>query len=138
MIRGNTSRPAYIKPPFVDAPKKSRPYLIYGLGSTDFRINFILVSILWCAACPSLYHFLLTSRWRFLRCRILVTSLIPLKYQFCRKEDWTINWTLRLRISSRRKYKLTSGNVQFSYPKLAMYMPLILEWEMVSCAFHNA
>jgi hypothetical protein len=40
------SRPLRIKAPFVDAPTKSKPYrLIYGLGFTDYRINFILVSI---------------------------------------------------------------------------------------------
>lgn len=53
VIRGNTSRPSYIKPPFVDAPKKSRPYLKYCLGATDFRINFILVSTCvfgWCTS----------------------------------------------------------------------------------------
>ncbi len=44
VIRGNTSRPSHIKPPFVDAPKTSRHYRMYGLSATDFRINFILVS----------------------------------------------------------------------------------------------
>lgn len=44
IIRGKMSRPSHIKPPFVDAPKKSRPYrMIYGIGATDYRINFILV-----------------------------------------------------------------------------------------------
>lgn len=43
VIRGNTGRPSYIKPPFVDAPKKSR-HLMYALSATDSRINFILVS----------------------------------------------------------------------------------------------
>ena len=43
MIRGKTSRPSHIKSPFVDTPKKSRSYAqVYGLGATDFRINFIL------------------------------------------------------------------------------------------------
>ena len=43
MIRGKTSRPSHITSPFVDAPKKSRSYRqVYGLGATDFRINFIL------------------------------------------------------------------------------------------------
>jgi hypothetical protein len=44
VIRGKTSRPSHIKPPFVDAPKTSRPYRMYGLSATDSRINFILVS----------------------------------------------------------------------------------------------
>lgn len=45
VIRGNTSRPSNIKPPFVNVHKKSRPYqLMYGLGATDHRINFLLVS----------------------------------------------------------------------------------------------
>ncbi len=61
MIRGNTSRPAYIKPPFVDAPQKSRPYLRYALGTTDFRINFILVSAE-VAAFPSCIIFNFTSQ----------------------------------------------------------------------------
>mmetsp|Transcript_11262 Transcript_11262/g.20625 ORF Transcript_11262/g.20625 Transcript_11262/m.20625 type:complete len:623 (+) Transcript_11262:1240-3108(+) len=43
VIRGKTSRPSNIKPPFVDAAKKSRTYrMMYGLGSTDHRINFVL------------------------------------------------------------------------------------------------
>lgn len=43
MIRGTMSRPSRIKPPFVDAPKNSRNYqMMYGLGATDFRINFFL------------------------------------------------------------------------------------------------
>ena len=46
VIRGKTSRPTRIKAPFVEAPTKSKPYrLMYGLGFTDYRINFILVSI---------------------------------------------------------------------------------------------
>lgn len=46
VIRGNMSRPSHIKLPFVDAAKMSRPYrMMYGLGATDHRVNFILVSL---------------------------------------------------------------------------------------------
>jgi len=57
VIRGKTSRPSHPKPPFVDAPKKSMPYqMMYGLGATDFRINFILVSRNHCSTPPWLLH----------------------------------------------------------------------------------
>mmetsp|Transcript_31229 Transcript_31229/g.66068 ORF Transcript_31229/g.66068 Transcript_31229/m.66068 type:complete len:1880 (+) Transcript_31229:299-5938(+) len=43
VIRAKSSRPSNIKPPFVDAAKKSRTYrIMYGLGSTDHRVNFLL------------------------------------------------------------------------------------------------
>jgi hypothetical protein len=42
VIRGQMSRASHIKPPFVDAPKASKPYLIYGVMA-DHRVNFILV-----------------------------------------------------------------------------------------------
>lgn len=44
VIRGKLGRPVHARSPFVEPPKKSRSYLIYALTSSDYRVNFILVS----------------------------------------------------------------------------------------------
>ena len=69
VIRGNTSRPSHIKPPFADAPKTSRPYRMYGISATDFRINFILVRTTSCFLFVCLFVYL------FIYCRSHIRSI---------------------------------------------------------------
>ena len=45
VIRGKLGRPVHARSPFVEPPKKSRSYLMYALASSDYRVNFILVSL---------------------------------------------------------------------------------------------
>merc|ERR1711862_302286 len=42
VLRGNMSPPVQLKPPFVEAPKKSKFYLDYALDFSDPKINFVL------------------------------------------------------------------------------------------------
>ena len=42
VLRGNTSPPSQIKPPYVEAPKKSKFYLDYALEFVDPKINFVI------------------------------------------------------------------------------------------------
>lgn len=48
VIRGKLSSAVNIKPPLVNAAKKSRPYLQYALDAADNRVNFYLVSGIGC------------------------------------------------------------------------------------------
>ncbi|KAL3903743.1 MAG: hypothetical protein SGILL_010330, partial [Bacillariaceae sp.] len=42
VIRGKLSKPHALKPPYIEAPKKSNSYRYYALGFTDARIHFVL------------------------------------------------------------------------------------------------
>lgn len=96
VIRGNTSRPSHIKPPFADAPKTSRPYRMYGISATDFRINFILVRT---TSCFFFIVYLFICLFiadltfgRFPHHRIMVTCLIHLGCPSTSSKLWTNKW----------------------------------------------
>ena len=42
VICGKMSKPINVKPPYVDAPRKSNPYKYYALDYTDSRVHFVL------------------------------------------------------------------------------------------------
>jgi hypothetical protein len=44
VLRGKMSKPIAPKPPYIEAPKKSKAYSYYALEYNDPRLNFVLVS----------------------------------------------------------------------------------------------